>query len=76
MQRNAILERSTVSLLLGGVEGGGINLVWASKLSLNPYTIAATYNWLDRENLPISHYENTPMQIYRKFHLLKLEIFR
>ena len=22
------------------------------------------------------HYENTPMQIYRKFHLLKLEIFR
>ena len=22
------------------------------------------------------HYENTPIQIYRKFHLLKLKIFR
>ena len=22
------------------------------------------------------HYENTPMQIYRKFHLQKLKIFR
>ena len=24
----------------------------------------------------ISHYENTPIQIYRKFHLQKLKIFR
>ena len=33
------------------------------------------------ENTPIQiyrkfHYENTPIQIYRKFHLQKLKIFR
>ena len=26
--------------------------------------------------LQLAHYENTPIQIYRKFHLQKLKIFR
>ena len=28
------------------------------------------------DNLGMSHYENMPIQIYRKFHLQKLKIFR
>ena len=31
-----------------------------------------TYKWSQKGN----HYENTPIQIYRKFHLQKLKIFR
>ena len=31
---------------------------------------------LDKYTIWISHYENTPIQIYRKFHLQKLKMFR
>ena len=42
-------------------------LVWALLFS---------YNIHASNRLPKFHYENTPIQIYRKFHLQKLKIFR
>ena len=38
--------------------------------------IIKTIKYSEVENLWRKHYENTPIQIYRKFHLKKLKIFR
>ena len=38
-------------------------------------TYGSTYTSL-KLTMPFYHYENTPIQIYRKFHLQKLKVFR
>ena len=40
----------------------------------NIYFILLTYSLI--RIFSVGHYENTPIQIYRKFHLQKLKIFR
>ena len=37
---------------------------------------SANYHFTKRSILTHNNYENTPIQIYRKFHLHKLKIFR
>ena len=54
-------------------ELSGINAVWISEFKL---MFSAAFS-LERSNGKIvKHYENTPIQIYRKCHLQKLKIFR
>ena len=45
-------------------------LSWYSKLLSLEHRCSGYRGWFQ------IHYENTPIQIYRKFHLQKLKIFR
>ena len=39
-------------------------------------TVRVCFNLVQKQKSRNGHYENTPIQIYRKFHLQKLKIFR
>ena len=58
----------------GAWEGGG---VWWGVLSLcYSYILTYVYQVHNQSQNFISHYEDMPIQMYRKFHLQKLKIFR
>ena len=52
----------------------GLDLKYTSYMCVNVHCITKTAMqlYLSSEK----HYENTPIQVYRKFHLQKLKIFR
>ena len=53
------------------------NLCRLQNVVLNTALLSDAYLKKQRKEIVLNkHYENTPIQIYRKFHLLKLKIFR